>query len=363
MEALKQIRRAGSFSTIFLSGARHIWEKTQDGYCLEPSKFADGEVLVDLKKLITLKKKLHDERLDKQKPSRDNPVALAMWELESSIRKPYKNDELDRAISNNSLGEYFILRENRIENYQGTNLVQSISNPVNDRLMELLLAIEALRVSGVRKINLIITYYGYARQDRIFAGQPNSAGLVARLIMQAAGHSLGSVKTFDIHNESILTAFGGVHVENEIFMPKLSDEERENAVIVAPDAGAVKRAKKIADANGLELIIAHKHRSGAGQSEVLGLIGDIVGKRAIIVDDIVDSGGTLCNCAKMLKEAGASSVRAIITHGVLSGNALEKIAGSVLESLTVSDSIDQSENLEKYKQYGKNNFYLAHSFA
>jgi len=238
-----------------------------------------------------------------------------------------------------------------LENIRGEDvfIVQPTSTPVNDNLMELLVMIDAARRSSVKRITAVIPYFGYARQDRKSASRtPITAKLVANLIVQAGADR---VLTMDLHAGQI-QGFFDIPVDDltsRVVFAKdikrtlgiIDDPEVEQAgtVFVSPDAGGVVRARKFADMFHGEIAIVDKRRPEAGKSEVMNLIGDVKDKHAILVDDIVDSGGTLCNAAKAIMDAGALSVRAYITHGVLSGEACQRVEKSVLDELVVTDSI------------------------
>lgn len=231
-----------------------------------------------------------------------------------------------------------------LENVRGQDvfIVQPTSTPVNDNLMELMIMIDAARRSSANRITAVIPYYGYARQDRKSASRtPITAKLVANLITQAGADR---ILTMDLHAGQI-QGFFDIPVDDLTSRVVFAKDIRRNIdttegmVFVSPDAGGVVRARKFADMFGGDIAIVDKHRPEAGKSEVMNLIGDVTGKHAILVDDIVDSGGTLCNAAKAILDAGALSVRAYITHGVLSGEACQKVEKSVLEELVVTDSI------------------------
>ncbi len=237
------------------------------------------------------------------------------------------------------------------ENVRGEDIfvVQSTSKPSNDHIMELLIAIDALRRASARRITAVIPYYGYARQDRKAAPRtPISAKLVANLITSAGADR---VLTLDLHASQI-QGFFDIPVDNLYASPAFADDikqnfDSENLVIISPDVGGLVRARDVAKRVGADLAIVDKRRPRAGVSEVMNIIGDIAGKNCIIVDDIVDSGGTLCNAAEALIDKGAKSVSAHITHGVLSANAHQKIANSKLKNLVITNSIEpRKETLE-----------------
>ncbi|MEQ8653841.1 MAG: ribose-phosphate pyrophosphokinase [Kiloniellales bacterium] len=233
------------------------------------------------------------------------------------------------------------------ENVRGEDvfIVQSTSYPANDNLMELLVAMDALKRSSARRITAVIPYYGYARQDRKSGSRtPISAKLVANLITISGAHR---VLTLDLHAGQI-QGFFDIPTDNLFSAPVLTENmlERYNGddlVIVSPDVGGVVRARSIARRLDADLAIIDKRRERAGVSEVMNIIGDVAGQRCILVDDIVDSAGTLCNAAEALVKAGASSVSAYVTHGVLSGGAVARVEASPLESLVITDSIQATE--------------------
>lgn len=225
-------------------------------------------------------------------------------------------------------------------------IVQSTCVPTNDNLMELLIIADALRRSSAARITAVIPYYGYARQDRRPRSQrvPITAKLVADMI-QAAG--INRVLTVDLHADQI-QGFFNIPVDNVYASPiLLGDIWRQvypNKIVVSPDVGGVVRARAIAKRLGdAELAIIDKRRPKANEARVMNIIGDVVGKTCIIVDDIVDTSGTLCQAATALKEAGAERVVAYITHAVLSGKAIERISDSALDELVVTDTIPLSE--------------------
>lgn len=232
------------------------------------------------------------------------------------------------------------------ENVRGEDIfvIQSTSYPANDHIMELLIAIDALRRASAKRITAVIPYFGYARQDRKVAPRtPISAKLVANLITSAGADR---VLTLDLHAGQI-QGFFDIPVDNlyasPVFIRHIKENfNPENLVIVSPDVGGLVRARGIANKIHAELAIVDKRRPVAGISEVMNIIGDIDGKNCIIVDDMVDSGGTLCNAADALLEKGAVSVSAFITHGVLSGKAFAKIANSKLKNLIITNSIEPS---------------------
>jgi len=233
------------------------------------------------------------------------------------------------------------------ENVRGEDvfLVQSTSFPANDNLMELLVCLDALRRGSARRVTAVIPYFGYARQDRKTGPRtPISAKLVANLITTAGADR---VLTLDLHAGQI-QGFFDIPTDNLFGRPVLVQDIREryssdDLVIISPDVGGVVRARAIASRLDAELAIIDKRRPQAGVSEVMNIIGEIEGRRCILVDDIVDSAGTLCNAAVALMEKGAASVSAYVTHGVLSGGAVARVAASPMDELVITDSIQATE--------------------
>ena len=251
-----------------------------------------------------------------------------------------------------------------LENVRGEDvfIIQSTSQPVNNSLMELMVMIDAARRSSASRITAVIPYYGYARQDRKSASRtPITAKLVANLLTTSGADR---ILTMDLHAGQI-QGFFDIPVDDltsRIAFAKdikrtigiIDDPEvnQQGTVFVSPDAGGAVRARKFADMFTGDIAIVDKMRPEAGKSEVMNLIGDVKGRHAILVDDIIDSGGTLCNAAKAIMDAGALSVRAYITHGVLSGDACLKIEKSVLDELVVTDTIANRcpKNCKKTRQ-------------
>ena len=233
------------------------------------------------------------------------------------------------------------------ENVRGQDvfIVQSVCPPVNDNLMKLLLTADAMRLASARTITAVTPYLGYARQDRKPGPRtPISAKLVANLI-EAAGAD--RVLTLDLHAGQI-QGFFDIPADNLYSAPVFKTDiiSRYNSnelVVVSPDVGGVIRARAIASRIEADLAIIDKRRPRAGISEVMNIIGDVSGRHCIMVDDIVDSGGTLCNAAQALIDAGAITVDAYVTHGVLSGGAVSRVASSPLNSLVTTDSIQSTE--------------------
>jgi len=233
------------------------------------------------------------------------------------------------------------------ENVRGEDcfIVQSTSYPANDNLMELLVMIDALRRGSARRITAVMPYFGYARQDRKSGPRtPISAKLVANLIT-TAGADRGL--TIDLHAGQI-QGFFDIPLDNLYAAPVLVKDiqekfDGEDVIMVSPDVGGVVRARGIAKRINADLAIIDKRREKAGVSEVMNIIGDVKGRHCIMVDDIVDSGGTLCNAAGALLDSGATSVTAYVTHGVLSGGAVARVSSSPLEKLVITDSIQATE--------------------
>ena len=235
------------------------------------------------------------------------------------------------------------------ENVRGEDvfIIQSTSFPANDNLMELLITIDALRRSSARRITAVIPYFGYARQDRKHGPRtPISAKLVANLI-EAAGAD--RVLTLDLHAGQI-QGFFDIPTDNLFGAPVFVDDIKarfngDDLMVVSPDVGGVVRTRALGKRINADLAIVDKRRERAGESEVMNIIGDVSGRKCLLVDDIVDSAGTLCNAAAALMENGASSVSAYVTHGVLSGTATDRVNNSVMEKLLITDSIQPSEEV------------------
>ena len=233
------------------------------------------------------------------------------------------------------------------ENVRGADVfvLQSTSFPANDHLMELLIIMDALRRSSARRITAVIPYFGYARQDRRASGRtPISAKLVANLITNAGADR---VLTVDLHAGQI-QGFFDIPTDNLFASPVMVRDIKErfngnDVTVVSPDVGGVVRARGLAKRINAPLAIIDKRRERAGESEVMNVIGEVAGTTCILVDDIVDSGGTLVNAADALLEQGATDVYAYITHGVLSGGAVARITASRLKELVITDSIQPTE--------------------
>jgi ribose-phosphate pyrophosphokinase len=237
------------------------------------------------------------------------------------------------------------------ENVRGEDMfvIQSTSFPANDNLMELLIMIDALKRASARRITAVMPYFGYARQDRkVGPRTPISAKLVANLI---AGAGANRVLTVDLHAGQI-QGFFDIPADNLYAEPVMAKDIKDyldgaELMIVSPDVGGVVRARALAKRLGGDLAIVDKRRERAGQSEVMNIIGDVKGRTCLMIDDIVDSGGTICNAAEALLRNGAKDVYAYATHGVLSGGAVARIRDSKLKSLVVTDTIDATEEVRK----------------
>ncbi len=237
-----------------------------------------------------------------------------------------------------------------MENVRGKDafFIQSTSYPANDHLMELLIAIDALKRGSARRITAVIPYFGYARQDRKTGGRtPISAKLVANLITKAGADR---VLTMELHAGQI-QGFFDIPVDNlivaPVFIPHIQDKfNGEKLCIVSPDVGGVVRARALAKRLDADLAIIDKRREKAGVSEVMHVIGDVADKVCILVDDMVDSGGTLCNAAGALKDHKAKEVHAYVVHGVLSGGASARVENSPLEKLVTTNSIAATESVQ-----------------
>jgi ribose-phosphate pyrophosphokinase len=234
-----------------------------------------------------------------------------------------------------------------LENVRGEDafVIQSTSFPANDHLMELLILVDALRRASARRVTAVIPYFGYARQDRKPGPRtPISAKLVANLIERAGADR---VLTLDLHAGQI-QGFFDIPTDNLFSAPAHGARHQEplrpaNLMVVSPDVGGVVRARSLAKRIDAPLAIVDKRRERPGESEVMNIIGDVTGKCCILLDDIVDSGGTLCNAADALLEQGAEQVLAYITHGVLSGGAVARISASRLKELVITDTIQATE--------------------
>ena len=240
------------------------------------------------------------------------------------------------------------------ENIRGEDvfIIQSTSPPVNDNLIELLIAIDAAKRASAKRITAVMPYFGYARQDRKDEGRTSiSAKLIANLITSAGANR---VVTIDLHAGQI-QGFFDIPLDNLFSVNELIKDMKniktnpDNITIVSPDVGGVVRARAFAKRINTSLVIIDKRREKAGVSEVMNIIGDVENKTCILLDDIADSAGTLCNAAKALKENGAKDIYSYIVHGVVAGNALEKIKNSDIKELVLTDSIQISESIKNLK--------------
>ncbi|MEM6497735.1 MAG: ribose-phosphate pyrophosphokinase [Pseudomonadota bacterium] len=239
-----------------------------------------------------------------------------------------------------------------LENVRGEDVfvIQPTNYPTNDNIMELLIIIDALRRGSARRITAVLPYYGYARQDRKTGPRtPISAKMVANLIETAGANR---VLTLDLHAGQI-QGFFEVPTDNLFALPVLHNDLTETlgasgdeTLVVSPDVGGVVRARSLAKRLECDLAIIDKRREKAGVSEVMNIIGDPKDRHCILIDDMVDSAGTLCNAARALSDAGAKSVRAVATHGVLSGAAIQRVTNSPLETLVTTDSIMATEEVK-----------------
>ena len=265
-------------------------------------------------------------------------------DLAKSISKNLNSQLIKAEVKRFSDMEVFVEVQ---ENVRGEDMfvIQSTSYPANDNLMELLVSLDALRRASARRITAVIPYYGYARQDRKSGPRtPISAKLVANLITKAGADR---ILTMDLHAGQI-QGFFDIPTDNlfaaPVFVKDIEEKyEGRPLVIVSPDVGGVVRARAIARRINANLAIIDKRREKAGSSEVMNIIGDVKNHHCIIVDDIIDSGGTICNAAQALIDVGALSVDSYVTHGVLSGSAVTNISNSPLNSLVTTDSIKATE--------------------
>ena len=260
--------------------------------------------------------------------------------LAKEISSELKESIIDVTVTRFSDQEVFVEIN---ENVRGKNIfiIQSTSMPANDHLMELLITIDALKRASAQTVTAVIPYFGYARQDRkVGPRTPISAKLVADILTTAG---IDRLLTLDLHAGQI-QGFFDIPVDNLYAAPVITKDikinyKNKDIVIISPDVGGVVRARGIAKRIDGDLAIVDKRRDKANESEVMNIIGDVNGRDCIIVDDIVDTAGTLCNAAEALIKAGAKSVSAYITHGVLSGPAVERIKKSKLDELVITDSI------------------------
>ena len=270
--------------------------------------------------------------------------------LSKDISKHLKSKLVNTNIKRFADGEIYIEIN---ENIRGNSVfvIQSTSNPANDNLMELLLVIDALKRSSAKNITAVIPYFGYARQDRKVVPRTSiSAKLVSNLITKAGADR---VVTVDLHAGQI-QGFFDIPVDNLFATPIFARHAKKkikskNLICVAPDVGGTERARALGKLLNVGLAIVDKRRPKPGQSQVMNVIGDVKGKTCIIVDDIIDSGGTIVNAAKALKDRGAKEVYVYITHGVLSGEAVKKIKNSVIKNLVITDTIDNMSRTKGVK--------------
>ena len=270
--------------------------------------------------------------------------------LSKNIAKYLKLRLVNSSIRKFSDGEIYVEIN---ENIRGNSIfiIQSISSPANDNLMELLLCIDALKRSSAKNITTVIPYFGYARQDRKVVPRTSiSAKLVSNLITKAGADR---VVTVDLHAGQI-QGFFDIPVDNlfatPIFARHVKKKIKSKKIIcVAPDVGGTERARALGKLLNAGLAIVDKRRPKPGKSQVMNVIGDVKDQTCIIVDDIIDSGGTIINAAKALKERGAKEVYVYITHGVLSGDAVKKIKNSVIKNLVITDTINNGEKTKSAK--------------
>ena len=268
--------------------------------------------------------------------------------LSLKISRFLKNKLVNSSIKKFSDGEIYIEIH---ENIRGNSIfiIQSISSPANDNLMELLLCVDALKRSSAKNITTVIPYFGYARQDRKVVPRTSiSAKLVSNLITKAGADR---VVTVDLHSGQI-QGFFDIPVDNLFATPIFARHIKKriksnNLICVAPDVGGTARARALGKMLNIGLAIVDKRRPSPGKSEVMNVIGDVNNKTCIIVDDIIDSGGTIVNSAKILKKKGAKDVHVYVSHGVLSGNAVEKIKNSNIKNLVITDTIDNTQKVKK----------------
>ena len=271
--------------------------------------------------------------------------------LSNKIAKTLKLKLVNSNIRRFADGEIYVEIN---ENIRGNSVfvIQSTGTPANDNLMELLICIDALRRSSVKNITAVIPYFGYARQDRkVVSRTAISAKLVSNLITNSGANR---ILTVDLHAGQI-QGFFDIPVDNLFTTPIFARHikkniKKNNLICVAPDVGGVERARSLGRRINAEIAIVDKRRPAPGKSEVMNVVGNVNNKICIIVDDIIDSGGTIVNAVKALKNKGAKDVYVYITHAVLSGSAVEKINKSSIKKLIVTDTID---NLDKIKKTPK----------
>ncbi len=269
--------------------------------------------------------------------------------LAESIAKTLKVPLTQRVIQRFRDEEIFVRID---ENVRGEDVfvIQSTSAPANDHLMELLICMDALKRASARRITAVIPYFGYARQDRKTGGRtPISAKLVANLIAHAGADR---VLTLDLHAGQI-QGFFDIPTDNLFATPVIERDIRDHydlddLMIVSPDVGGVVRARELAKRLHVDIAIVDKRRPKPGEAEVMHIIGDVAGRPCLILDDIIDSGGTLVGAARALKQQGATAVSAYATHGVFSHQAPKRLEDSDLDAVVISDSIDQGHKMESF---------------
>ncbi|GAB5449235.1 ribose-phosphate pyrophosphokinase [Gymnodinialimonas sp.] len=263
-----------------------------------------------------------------------------------SMHRGLKVGLVDARVERFNDGEIFV---EVYENVRGEDMfiIQPTSKPANDNLMELLVMADALRRSSASRVTAVIPYFGYARQDRrTKARTPITAKLVANMI---ASGGIERVLTMDLHAAQI-QGFFDMPVDNLYASPIFAldilhqfDGDMSDVMVVSPDVGGVARARELATRIGVPLSIVDKRREKAGEVSDMTVIGDVTGKKCVIIDDIVDTAGTLCKAAEVLTEAGATEVHSYITHGVMSGPAVERVSNSAMKSLVITDTIEATE--------------------
>ena len=270
--------------------------------------------------------------------------------LSKNIAKYLKSKLVNSSIRKFSDGEIYVEIN---ENIRGNSIfiIQSVSSPANDNLMELLLCIDALKRSSAKNITAVIPYFGYARQDRKVVPRTSiSAKLVSNLITKAGADR---IVTVDLHAGQI-QGFFDIPVDNLFATPIFARHVKrnikgKNLICVSPDVGGVERSRALARKLDIGIAIIDKRRPAPGKSQVMNVIGNVKNKTCIIIDDIIDSGGTIVNAAQALINRGAKEVHVYITHGVLSGEAVEKIKKSKIKKLVITDTIDNSDKVKKAK--------------
>jgi ribose-phosphate pyrophosphokinase len=273
-------------------------------------------------------------------------------DLSKEIASKLRSKLVDTKITRFADGEVYVEIN---ENMRGQDVfvIQSTSTPVNDSIIELLICVDALRRASAKSITAVLPYYAYARQDRkVTPRSPISAKLFANLL---AGSGVNRVLTMDLHANQI-QGFFDIPVDNLFAAPTFVHHIKKkiksnNIVCVAPDVGGVERARAIGKRLSADLAIIDKRRSGPGKSEVMNVIGNVKGKTCIIIDDLVDSGGTIVNAASALKSKGSRDVYAYVVHGVLTGEAVKKINKSKIKKFVISNSIDNKKKIGKSSKF------------